>query len=142
MVVNQKVTGRASSVSAGLALGAGISMGITLILSVCSAWLISAEYIREEGIGYLVMIILIGASAVGAWFAGQKIKRMKIQMAALTGVLYYAMLLAATALFFGGQYEGMGTTLAMILLGSGVGGLTGSVPKRSFRKSRHKNVFR
>lgn len=142
MVVNQKVTGRASSVPVGLAIGAGMSLGITLLLSVLAAWLISAEYIREEGIGYLVMIILLAASASGGTLAGYKIKKMKMQVSALTGVIYFALLLALTALFFGGQYEGMGTTLVMVLLGSGAGGMAGSFRTGSFQKSRHRKIHR
>ena len=60
---------------------------------------------------------------------------MPIQIAALCGLLFYVVLLLMTALFFGGQFDGMGVTLVVVLLGSGAGGImTSGKPKRQKRK--------
>ena len=66
MVVNRKVTGKASSVPAGLALGGAVSLGITLILAAVIAKMVSDEKLAEENIGYGVMVLLFTASAAGA----------------------------------------------------------------------------
>ena len=134
MVVNKKVTGRASNIPCGLAVGAGISMGITFMLSLATAILVSKEYIQEAWIGYLSMVILIVSSAVGAWTAGEKIKKKKMQMAILSAAVYYMLLLTLTALFFGGQYEGMGITMMMVLIGGGAGGILSASQSSGIRK--------
>lgn len=140
MVINRKVTGRASSIPAGLAIGACSSMGITVLLSVLAAGLVSGERIQEGSIGYLAMFILLVASAAGALVAGNKIKKMRLQVAALSAVIYFCLLLGVTALFFGGQYEGMGVTLVMVLLGSGAGGMATVFAGGSGKRYKHKKV--
>ena len=52
MVVNRKVTGKTSSMPAGLAMAAAVSLGTTLILASVIAKLVSSEKLAEEHIGY------------------------------------------------------------------------------------------
>lgn len=118
MTVNQKVTGRASTIPAGLALGLLVSLGITVALSALAAWLILGGRIPENGVGYCAMVILLLASASGTAVAISKIRRLRLQMGLISGGLYFAALLAVTALFFGGIYDGVGVTALMIMCGS------------------------
>ena len=135
MVANRKVTGRASSVPAGLAAGVITAMGITLLTSLLVAYLVSGEFIEQDKIGYGAIAVLLLSSGIGARLAITKIKKMPIQIAALCGLLFYIVLLLMTALFFGGQFDGMGVTLVVVLLGSGAGGImTSGKPKRQKRK--------
>ena len=135
MVVNRKVTGRASSVPAGLATGALMGLAITLLSSAFAAYMMSREILTQDKIGYSAMVILILSSCVGAWITASRIKKMPLQMAAASGLLFYVLLLSMTALFFDGQYDAMGVTLVMVLIGSGAGGILASgVPKRRKRK--------
>ena len=138
MVVNRKVTGRASSVPAGLAAGAITALGITLVTSLFVAYLVSGEYIGQDKIGYGAIFVLLMASAIGSWFAIRKIKKMPIQMAALSGLLFYVMLLSMTALFFGGQFNGMAVTLVFVLVGSGAGGIMASARSKKQKQKYHK----
>lgn len=138
MVVNQKVTGRASSVPAGLATGALTGLAITLIISYLAAFMASRELLNRDMFGYCAMAVLILASFVGAKVAVAKIKKMPLQMAAASGLVLYVLLLSMTALFFGGQYDAMGVTLVLVLIGSGAGGILASGKPKRRKQKYHK----
>ena len=72
----------------------------------------------STGSGYCAMAILLLASAAGSAVAEGTIQRLRIQMCLAAGGGYYLCLLAVTALFFGGQYQGMGVTALMVLCGA------------------------
>ncbi len=131
MVVNQKVTGRASSIPVGLMVGLGISLALTLAFSMAIAYLQSGEMISEAGLGYAVIVTLLTASAAGAAAAYHRIKHQRLLVCLGAGGCYYLALLAMTALFFGGQYSGMGVTGLVIFGGAGCVGLLGLKGKRS-----------
>ena len=138
MTVNQKVTGTALSVPAGVAMGSAVSLLITAVGSMLVAKLISEEVLMDTAIGYGAMVILLLASALGAMIAATKVKRLKLQVCLLTGVAYYGALLAVTALFFGGRYQGMGVTALLVLAGTGSTILLNAREKkpRKYRKGR------
>ena len=125
MVMNGKVTGTAMAMPAGIALGAGLSMLVTVVGSMLVAWLVSRESMPESAMGYGAMAILLIASALGAWLTAKRVKHRRLLVCALTGGVYYLCLLACTALFFGGQYSGMGVTALVVLAGCLSVGLMG-----------------
>ena len=137
MTANQKITGRASSIPGGLALGGLISMIITVAGAMVSAWLIGNEKIREEQIGYCSMFILLASSFFGAWAASEKIKHRRLYVCILSGIIYYGLLLSITALFFGGQYQAMGVT-AIVIFGSSM--CAALVRPKGKRRSRSGNA--
>lgn len=137
MVVNRKVTGTAAAMPVGLAIGLGVSMGVTLLGSGILAWLINREMVAQSGIGYGSLGILLASSLLGAAVSYGKIKHRRMLVCALSGAVYFVSLLCVTALFFGGQYQGMGVTGLVILAGSlcvGLLGLKGEGRRRSRRK--------
>lgn len=138
MVVNQKVTGRASSVPAGLATGGLTGLAIMLIISYLAAYMASRELLDRDMFGYCAMAVLILASFVSAKVAVAKIKKMPLQMAAASGLVLYVLLLSMTALFFGGQYDAMGVTLVLVLIGSGAGGILASGKPKRRKQKYHK----
>lgn len=120
MTINQKVTGTASTIPVGLALGTLGSIGITILLSAIAAWLTLSGRIPENSIGYCSMFILLLSSMAGSAIAIARTKRLRFQVGVAAGALYFLCLLAITALFFGGIYEGVGATALMILCGCGL----------------------
>ena len=138
MTVNQKVTGTAASMPVGIAMGCAVSLLITAAGSILVAKLISDEVLVDTAIGYGAMIILLLAAALGATISAAKVKRLRLQVCLLTGVAYYGALLAVTALFFGGQYQGMGVTALLVLAGTGSAALMNIREKkpRKYRKGR------
>lgn len=125
MVSNQKTTGRALSMPAGLAFGAGVSIVTTIVAAMLIAWLLSKEVIGQDQIGYGIMVLLAGAAFLGSVCAYAKIKRQRMLVCLASGVIYFAILLSFTALFFGGQYSGVGVTALLIGAASAAAGLIG-----------------
>lgn len=115
-----KTTGRALSMGAGIALGLGAAMAITVVGAALVAWLAITERMGESGIGYGAMVILVLSAAIGGFIACGTIRRRKLMVCCICAVGYYLLLLSMTALLFGGQYDGMGTTALMVMLGGGI----------------------
>jgi hypothetical protein len=138
MGMNQKVTGRAMSMPAGIALGIVISLTVTLIGAFLLGWLIDNQTLEVNSIGYGSMVILLSASALGSLAAKSLIKHRLLVVCLISGTGYYLSLLAITALFFGGRYQGMGVTLVMVLAGAGTAGLLSMKKKKSITKGYRK----
>lgn len=136
MVVNKKVTGRAASMPAGLALGGAVSLVLTILLAIIAGKLIDMGTMGEESIGYLSLGILLLSSGMGAAVAVGKIKRRRLVVCMAAGAIYYGLLLAMTALFFGGQYAGMGVTALAVAGGAGTVCLAGTRQGRGQRKRK------
>lgn len=113
-----KHTGRALSMSAGLLTGVLSALVMTLAGAAVIAKLVDKQVLSQEHIGYAVMLLLIVVSWLGSYVSLQKIKRQKLKVCLLSGICFYAVLLAMTGLLFGGQYDGAGETALLILCGS------------------------
>ena len=128
---NKRISsGRAVSTPAGLLFGAGVSLAVTLFGTMILAWMVDNEKMQWEKIGYGIMVVILMASFWGSLLSFQKIKRQRLMVCLLSGAAYLAVLLSLTALFFGGQYQAVGVTSALILAGSGAAGLLGVRPQR------------
>ena len=139
MTVNQKVTGTAWGVPAGLAWGAAVSMGLTTAMSALAAWMVLNGRFSVQSIGYCSMAILALSAAAGAAAAIGRIKRCRFQVCMAAGAVYYGCLLAVTALFFGGIYEGMGVTALMVLCGCSLVVLMGGTASGGRRRRKGKS---
>ena len=126
MVANKKITGRATSLPAGLAIGAVCSLAATLILTAILK------------VGYGIMVLLIVSSFAGAMISFGRIKRQRMLVCIVSGVIYFAMLMSMTALFFGGQYSAVGTTALLVLAGSGAAALLGLRQGRGSKRTKIK----
>ena len=113
-----KLTAKAVTIPAGLALGVGAAMAVTLLGAGLAAWAILGGAIPEGVSGYLAMVILLLSSAAGSAVAAGTIQRLRAQMCLAAGGGYFLALLAVTAAFFGGQYQGIGVTALMVMCGS------------------------
>ena len=136
MHIAKKVTGRASAIPVGLAIGALISLVITFAGAATTAQMVAMEKIGEGSIGYAAMLIAAVAAAMGAWGAYSAIKRRRLQICMMSGAFYFGMLLAMTALFFGGRYQGMGVTALMILVGCGIVALFPTKSSGKFKRKK------
>lgn len=115
---HRKIKGSASSMPTGLFIGSVISLLVTLVGAAVTAFLVVKERIGENGIGYASMLILFLSTTLGALGAYNKIKKQRLKICLLSGGIYYLLLMAITALFFGGRYQAMGVTGLIILVGS------------------------
>ena len=139
MIANRKVTGRASGVPAGLAIGAGTGIIVTVVLSAVMAHLIAKEIIEMNTVGYGSILILLLASVVGGWTAVKKIKKMPMEMALANGAAYFIILVLLTAVVYGGRYQGMGVTFLCVGIGSVIAGISaGKCRRKAKRKATKK----
>lgn len=129
MTINRKVTGTAVSIPKGISLGMIGAFGCTLIETFIAASLIEKEIIPWESVGYSILIILLTSSWTGAMISSHKIQRLKYMICALSGIIYFSMLVIFSLLFFGGQYSGVGETFLLIICGSILAMITNSIPR-------------
>ena len=113
-----KLTAKAVTIPAGLALGVAAAVAVTVIGAGLAAWAILGGVVPEGAAGYLSMVILLLSSAAGASVAAGTIQRLRAQMCLAAGGGYFLALLAVTAAFFGGRYQGIGVTALMVMCGS------------------------
>lgn len=111
----------------------------TLVLSAVLAKLVDMEKIPQDKIGYGIMVLLLVCAFAGANVSCSKIKRQYLIVSAISAVIYFAMLLCITALFFGGQYSGVGVTAILILCGSLLAAFAKS--GKGEGKKRRKNAY-
>lgn len=141
MVSKQKPTGRASSIPWCLAAGLLLSGLLTLTGAALCARLISREVLQEESMGYCAAAILIVSGGAGEWLACRKAQHRRMVVSMLSAFCYLALLLCCTALFFGGQYDGIGVT-ALIIFGTGCAvGLLGLKKKHRGTGKMYKRAF-
>lgn len=118
MMVINSMNGKASSISAGLMWGIAASASIMLLLAAAMAIVIETGNMSWESVGYGIMAILFVSSFAGAKVAYNKIKRQYLMVSVMFATVYIGVLLAITALFFGGQYHGVGVTTILVFGGS------------------------
>ena len=125
MFSDKKVTGCATPMLAGLGIGLTFGTVMLLILCVVLSWLVLRGIIAESTIGYGIMVALFVSAFLSAVVAAAKIKRRRMMVCLLTGALILVVLLLATAIFFGAQYQGIVTTVLVVLAGSVCAGAIG-----------------
>lgn len=135
-------TGRAYSFPGGIAYGVGISMGITLTGTAFLTWMLNREIIVWEKIGYGIMVVLLLSAFLGALMANRKIKRQRMLVCVIEGATYLAALLTITALFFGGQYDGVGVTACLVAGGSCAAGVLGLRQGRGATSAKRRKLHR
>lgn len=135
MLLNQKNTGRATSMPTGLACGAVVSLSVTLLASAMIAKLVESGYLEETGIGYGIIVALMTASFLGALTAAGRIKRQRLMVCVISGMIHYMSLLGITGLFFGGQYEAVGVTGLLVMGGSMLAVLASGGEKRGGKRT-------
>jgi len=141
VVSNNKVTGKSTAVSVGVLFGFLGSMLLTIACTAILAYLISVEKIQEESIGYGAMVTLLISAAFGSWITTVKVKRLRVQVCLISAAAYYLALLGITALFFGGQYQGMGGAVAAVFVGSGAVALVGGKGKKMRKNKKQKRAY-
>ena len=119
----KKTTGKCISIPAGIGLGVLLSLGISLAGSAITAYLLISERMTVEGIGWGALVILAVSSFAGAILAFRLVKTNRLPVCLSVGVGYILVLLGGTALFFGGQYQGIVAAVVTVLLASTVAGI-------------------
>lgn len=124
-----------------LAIGAAVSMVVTLVCAAASAAMISAGKIGENAMGYLSIGTQLLAASIGALIGAGGAKEKKMLVSLMIVGVYFGLLVSANALFFDGRYERVTVTSFVLFLGAIGGTLLGKGKGGggSFRKRRIKH---
>lgn len=130
------------SMPLGIAIGIVVSLLVTLIGTAITAWMIAGEYLGEASIGYAAIVIYAAASAAGAMLAAGWVGSKRLPVCICSGAGYLLLLLACTALFFGGQYQAVTVSALIILLGSSAVALLGTKRKKTAKHKLRISAYR
>jgi len=123
-------SGKSQSVPRGLLIGELMGLIITLTGSGLIAKLIHSEKISWDTAGYCIMVMLLSASFLSASVSYRLVNRQPLVITGMSGILYFAVLMCMTGLFFGGKFSSLFETALLILAGSGTAGLICASPRR------------
>lgn len=119
-------TKKQTGLAKGLGIGLGISIGLTLALVLLFAALLDRQVLKESTIGTLAGGTLLLSAGVGAWVAARKVGQRRMVVCLLSACCYFLMLLAATAFLFGGKYQGIPVTAALVFGAAAAAGILGA----------------
>lgn len=122
MVRNHLATGRAMPMFLGIALGLIVAMGTMIVAAAVIAWLTLSGKMPLTALGYVIMVVHGIAVSLGGCAACGTIKRRKMMVCWIIGGGYLMCLIGCTALFFGGQYQGVPVAAIVILATSALAG--------------------
>lgn len=125
-----------------VAAAAGIGLCVTLCGAAVVAKLAETEILPEEKLGYGVMLVLLAASCAGGLLGKNKMKKQILPVCLACGIGYFGLLILLTALFFGGEYSGVGASGLMILCGSILAAMTGTGQGRRGKRLKGKRSNR
>ena len=140
MRIKKKLPVGSVGIPGGLAIGAVVSVIITLCGAAIIASMLASEKIGEGTMKYLAALTHGLASIAGAWLSYGLIRKMRLQVCLLSAACYFLILLGMTALFFNGQYMGVGVSALVILAGSALVAFfpTNNTRKRKFPKKAYR----
>ena len=137
----QAQKGKRTMLSAILS-GTAASIGISVAGAAVTAWLISSGKTPQNGMDTAAWIILFLSAACGSWIASGLTEGKKLQTAMITGGAFLTILLAVTALFFGGRFRGVWIGLILILGASLSTAMLGLRQGRGGKKQQWKRRYR
>lgn len=138
MVRNRKPTGRAAGMPAGIGIGIAAAAGLTVAGAAVIAAMLNGGMIAKDAVGYGAMIILLASSMIGSGIAAALIKHRRLAVSLLCGAGFFGLLLLTSAVFFGGQYQGILPTALLVFGGSAAAALLGDLPAGNRISRRHK----
>lgn len=119
----------------------GITAGIiiTLLGVGLAAIMIARGIVQESGTAYCAIAILLLSAVTASRIAALNYSGIKIWISLATGLTYSAILLAVTALFFDGQYRGIGVTIMVVLSGCTMAAIMKNKGNNMRKLRRNKN---
>ena len=136
-----KYSAKTSGLVSGALLGAAVSLIVCLLGAAVLAWLVTFEKAAQSAISLGVAMILPIASAAGSAAAWGRVRQNRLAVWGVHSCVLYALLLLA-ALPFGGAFERLGVTAAMILAGGAVTFIPGILGHGSGGKKYKIKAFR
>lgn len=134
----KKATGTAPSILRAVVFGITASCVCAMLWATVLAKLLDGEVIKMETVGYWAMAAHVTAVLAGGLFAAGRAGHLRTWTMGITGAGYYICLLLVNALFFGGQFTGLGDTFLLVAAAVGVGTLAAGKGSAGTRHRRYK----
>lgn len=138
MVNHSKRMRKHAAMPVALGYGALISMGMILLGTAIMAQMIDREIMGADKKDYGIMILLIAATYLGSKTAYTRFGEKRFLISVLSGLTVFCLLLGITAVFFGGQFKGIGPNMILILCGCGLAALPRKEGRSTGRKRKIK----
>ena len=133
----KKTTGKGPSIPMGIGLGVLLSLAVTVTGAAVMAYVLSAEKMAVSNVGWGTIVIAAIASFAGGLLAAGLAKVKRLLVCLSVGAGYILILLGCTALFYGGQFQGVVATVIAVVIASLCAGLIGlnrkKVPVRKIK---------
>ena len=122
---------RTVSTPVGITIGTSLSVisavgGVAILAS-----LIENEQIAEGTMRTGCMFIHFLSASLGSLVSAAITKQKRLPVCIITAAAYLGIMLAMTALLFGGQYQGIGSTALIVMAGGGAAVLPAFIRKGS-----------
>ena len=130
-------SGKGRSLSIGLSIGTLVCMGIILTGAALVAQLMQKEILKEEIMGYAVLILMIAGSYFGRLTAVNRVGNNRLITSLALGLIVFAILLGITAFMFDGQYLGVGVNSLLVLCGCGLSAFPRKKKKSGLRRYKY-----
>ncbi len=127
---------KTACVAAGGAVGAGVSVCATFVLSAIVAKLVDTGALGEGWIGHSALAITFLSAWVGASAGYGHARQRRLEVSALSCGIYFLLLLALTAVAFGGMYTGVWKSLLLVVSAALVAALPALRKGRGVKRKR------
>ena len=117
-------TGRSPSVGKAILSGTSTGAAAAFLGAAVLAKLLDMEVMKMENTGYGILVIHLMAVFLGVRTTLSRAGKQESWAAAATGASYFLLLLAVNAMFFQGEFTGMGVTLVLIAAATAAAVLT------------------
>lgn len=125
-------------IPAAALIGGATGVILSILCASLLAWLISSERLGQGSINSGSLLILLAGSAVAAIVAISLFREKRLLVCAMGALSFALIMLAMTAVFFEGQYNGVMVSVLVIISGSGSVCLLGLIPQKKHNHSRRK----
>ena len=137
-ITSNKDKGLPQALIIGLLTGIVVSLaGVSLL-----AYLIESESIDISGMKAGCIVIHLVGAALSGLAAYSVMKRQRVIVCAISTLCYFLMQVGMTAMFFGGQYQGIGAGILAIVGGGVLSILPGFISRGSGGKRLKMKAFR
>ena len=117
-LTGMKKTLKNPSIPGGIVRGVLCAITVILLLSVICAKAVQLQWVEENHIRYMVMVILFLSAWLGAAISYRKIQQQKPMVCLMFALAFFAVLLGTNMLFFDGRLSGAGETGLLVAGGS------------------------
>ena len=138
---NQGSKGKRTAL-ATVIIGTAVSIGTSVMGAAIIAWVISAGKVSQNGMQAAAWIILFLSALSGSWIAAKLAEGKRLQRALASCGAYLVVLLASTALFFGGQYSGVWMGLVLTTAAGMTTAMLTSQPGKEGKRQPWKRRYR